>query len=141
MEIRRYEDSDFDGVRSLWEATFPDDPPRNHANIAIPAKLAFQRDLLFVAAEHDGVIGSIMAGYDGHRGWLYSVAVRHNARRCGIGTALVKHAEQALLALGCDKVNLQVRSTNTEVVHFYERLGYATEDRISLGKALSRRAE
>ncbi len=136
MEIRRYEDSDFGGVRSLWEAAFPNDPLRNHADIAIPAKLAFQPDLLFVAADNDGVIGSIMAGYDGHRGWLYSVAVRRDATRRGVGTALVRHAEQALRALGCDKVNLQVRSSNMEVVRFYEHLGYGVEDRISLGKAL-----
>jgi len=77
-----------------------------------------------------------MAGYDGHRGWLYSVAVREKNRRSGAGTALVRQAEQALHALGCGKVNLQVRTTNDAVVRFYERLGYAVEDRISLGRRL-----
>lgn len=136
MEIRRYEASDFDGIDALWNEAFPNDPPRNRAESAVPAKLAFQPDLLFVAVDGGSVIGSVMAGYDGHRGWLYSVAVREGGRRAGVGTALVRHAEQALHALGCDKINLQVRATNEAVVQFYERLGYQIEDRISLGRRL-----
>ena len=77
-----------------------------------------------------------MAGYDGHRGWLYSVAVCESVRRSGLATALVREAEQALYALGCRKVNLQVRTTNKSVVQFYESLGYVVEDRISLGRRL-----
>ncbi len=78
-----------------------------------------------------------MAGYDGHRGWLYAVAVDPGQRRGGVGTALVRHAEQMLRDLGCGKVNLQVRATNAAVVSFYERLGYAVEERISMGKRLT----
>ncbi len=114
---------------------FPDDPPRNRAVVAIPAKLAVD-DLLWVALEEGTVIGSIMAGYDGHRGWLYAVAVSPDHRRGGIGTELVRRAETALAALGCAKVNLQVRATNAVVVRFYERLGYTVEERISMGKRL-----
>jgi ribosomal protein S18 acetylase RimI-like enzyme len=136
VDIRPYETSDFDGVSALWDEAFPNDPPWNRAEIAIPEKLAFQPDLLFVAVEDGGVVGSVMAGYDGHRGWLYSVAVGQGVRRGGVGTALVRHAEQALQALGCAKVNLQVRATNGAVVRFYERLGYAIEERMSLGKRL-----
>jgi len=136
MKIRRYESSDFAEVKSLWEEAFPDDPPWNRAESSIAEKLAFQPDLLFVAVDAGGVIGSIMAGYDGHRGWLYSVAVRATAVRGGVGTALVRHAEKALGALGCRKINLQVRATNEAVVHFYGRLGYAIEDRLSLGRRL-----
>jgi ribosomal protein S18 acetylase RimI-like enzyme len=136
MEIRRYEASDFGAVDALWKEAFPNDPPWNRAENAIPAKLAFQPDLLFVAVEGRDVIGSVMAGYDGHRGWLYSVAVREADRRGGLGTALVRHAEGALHALGCGMVNLQVRATNEAVVRFYEALGYAVEDRVSLGHRL-----
>ena len=136
MEIRPYESSDFDGVRALWQAAFPDDPVWNRAENAIPAKLAFQSELLLVAVEAQNIVGSVMAGYDGHRGWLYSVAVCESARRGGLGTALVREAEQALYALGCRKVNLQVRTTNKSVVRFYESLGYAVEDRVSLGRRL-----
>ncbi len=74
-----------------------------------------------------------MAGYDGHRGWLYAVAVSPEHRRSGIGTQLVKHAMQVLKELGCIKVNLQIRSTSTEVAAFYESLGFAREDRLSMG--------
>lgn len=136
MEIRQYEASDFDGVEALWLEAFPNDPPWNHAKYAVPAKLAFQPDLLLVAVAGHDVTGSVMAGYDGHRGWLYFVAVREKDRRGGLGTALVRQAEQALHALGCSKVNLQVRATNEAVAWFYEHLGYAVEDRVSLGRRL-----
>lgn len=136
MKIRPYEKSDFGGVSALWQASFPNDPVWNRAESAIPAKLAFQPDLLLVAVETQKIVGSVMAGYDGHRGWLYSVAVCETVRRNGLGTALVREAEQALHVLGCRKVNLQVRSTNKAVVGFYESLGYAVEDRVSLGRRL-----
>ena len=114
---------------------FPGDPPRNRADVSIPAKLAVD-ELLWVALDGDTVIGSIMAGYDGHRGWLYSVAVDPGRRRTGVGAALVRHAERELKALGCIKINLQVRATNAAVVAFYERLGFAIEQHISMGKLL-----
>jgi ribosomal protein S18 acetylase RimI-like enzyme len=136
MEIRQYEAADFDGLKRLWEEAFPNDPPWNRAEVAIPAKIAFQPELLFIGVDGDAVIGSVMAGYDGHRGWLYSVAVRHSARRRGVGTALVQRAEQALLSIGCGKINLQIRATNEAVVNFYKGLGYGVEERVSLGKQL-----
>jgi hypothetical protein len=74
-----------------------------------------------------------MAGYDGHRGWLYAVAVDHPHRRHGIARHLVAHALDALRQLGCIKVNLQIRSDNAQVVAFYESLGFCIEDRISMG--------
>ena len=89
-----------------------------------------------MALDGGAVIGSVMAGYDGHRGWLYSVAVQQTCKRGGVGTALVREAERALHALGCEKINLQVRAANEEVVQFYRALGYAVEDRISLGRRL-----
>lgn len=137
MEIRRYRPADFEGVQSLWEEAFPGDPPWNRAETAIPAKLAFQPELLFVAVDEDRVTGSVMAGYDGHRGWLYSVAVRQGCRRDGVGSMLVREAERALAALGCEKVNLQVRGSNEAVTRFYAKLGYAVEERVSLGRRLS----
>lgn len=134
VEIVTYRAEHFDGVRRLWEEAFPDDAAWNRAEAAIPAKLAFQPELLFLAVEGDAVLGTVMAGYDGHRGWLYAVAVRQDRQRGGLGRALVTHAEGALKALGCGKINLQVRATNAAVVRFYDELGYAAEDRISMGK-------
>ncbi|WP_298188554.1 GNAT family acetyltransferase [Novosphingobium sp.] len=136
MEIRPYETPDFDGLDALWREAFPNDPPRNRAEQSVPAKLAMNDDLLFVAVDEGRVIGSIMAGYDGHRGWLYSVAVRQDAKRRGIGTALVQTAEAALRKLGCCKINLQVRSTNAAVIAFYKGLGFTVEEHISMGRLL-----
>ena len=134
VSIETYRPAHFDGVKALWEEVFPADPPWNRAEVAIPAKVAVQPELFFVAVEDGAVIGTAMAGYDGHRGWLHTVAVRLSHRRRGVGAALVRRAEEALKAMGCGKINLQVRATNAEVVRFYQRLGYATEQRVSMGK-------
>jgi len=134
--IESYRGEHFDAVSRLWREAFPDDPPHNRAEVAIPAKLAVQPKLLLVALDSGEVVGTAMAGYDGHRGWLYSVAVRPSHRRCGIGTLLVREAERRLAELGCSKVNLQVRIENTAVSAFYRRLGYEFEERVSMGKRL-----
>ena len=134
MSIRAYRESDVAEVKLLWQQVFPDDPPWNSAESAVPEKLAVQPDLFLVATDEDEVIGTIMAGYDGHRGWLYAVAVSENCRRNGIGTALVREAAARLGTLGCRKINLQIRSANAQVKAFYDRLGYEIEDRISMGK-------
>jgi len=136
IAIRRFDPGDFAGVDALWTACFPDDPPHNRAAVAIPQKLAFQPELFWVAETDGRIVGSILAGYDGHRGWLYSVAVLPGEQRHGLGTRLVRAAEAALQALGCSKVNLQVRDTNQAVARFYARLGYAEEPRISMGRRL-----
>jgi ribosomal protein S18 acetylase RimI-like enzyme len=77
-----------------------------------------------------------MAGYDGHRGWLYAIAVHPSLRRTGLGSRLVRHAEQALVSVGCMKVNLQLLASNEATAAFYKSLGYAAEPRISMGKIL-----
>jgi ribosomal protein S18 acetylase RimI-like enzyme len=134
MEIRRYRASDRPQLVALWTRTFPDDPPRNEPSRMLDAKLAVD-DLIFVAVEGDVVVAAAIAGYDGHRGWLYSVAVDESMRRKRIGSALIRHVVDVLRGLGCIKVNLQVRSTNAGVVAFYQSLGFAVEDRISMGLA------
>ena len=77
-----------------------------------------------------------MAGYDGHRGWMYRLAVAPGHRGKGIAARLVHKAEATLAERGCVKVNLQVRGGNQEVVGFYRKMGYVVEDRISLGKVV-----
>jgi ribosomal protein S18 acetylase RimI-like enzyme len=144
--IVTYQPSHFDGIRVLWHEAFPNDPPWNAAEIAIPAKLKLQPELFLVAIDQDSVdqdlvdqdlvVGSIMAGYDGHRGWLYAAAVLQSHQRQGIGTALVREAETLLSAMGCTKINLQVRASNTAVTAFYNSLGYEIEERVSMGKRL-----
>jgi ribosomal protein S18 acetylase RimI-like enzyme len=137
IQIVTYSPERFEGTKALWRETFPDDPPWNAAEVAIPAKLAIQPDLFLVAVHQDNVVGSILAGYDGHRGWLYALAVLNDYRRRGIGSALVHEAESRLQAMGCGKINLQVRTSNAAVISFYERLGYTSEERVSMGKRLN----
>lgn len=134
--VRVYESADFAGVDALWREAFPAYEPRNWAANSIPKKLAFQPELFFVAAEDRRIVGTIMAGYDGHRGWLYSVAVAKDRRRQGVGAALVSEAERRLIALGCAKINLQMEESNAAVSGFYQRLGYAIEPRVSMGKTI-----
>ena len=133
MHIRACTNADRDRVTALWEQVFPDDPPHNAPDLVFDGKLAMNDCLLFLATHADEVIGTAMAGYDGHRGWLYAVAVLPGHRRHGIGTALVRHAVGALRAMGCTKVNLQVRASNAAVVGFYESLGFEVEERVSMG--------
>ena len=132
MKIRKFQEKDRNSLIELWQRVFPEDPPHNEPSKVIESKLAID-DLIFLVESNNEIIGACMAGYDGHRGWLYAVAVSPEHRRSGTGTQLVKHAMHVLKELGCIKVNLQIRSTNTEVAAFYESLGFAKEDRLSMG--------
>lgn len=121
-------------VSALWRVVFAYDAPHNAPGLAIDRKLAVDDGLFFVALADGAVAGTIMAGYDGHRGWLYAVAVDPAHRKLGLGAALVRHAEQALAARGCMKINLQVTGGNERVCGFYASLGYVIEPRTSMGK-------
>jgi ribosomal protein S18 acetylase RimI-like enzyme len=136
MKIRPYEDADEQAVIALWSEVLPDSAPHNDPATAIRKKLAVERDLFFVAVLGAAVVGTVMGGYDGHRGWVYSVAVDPQYQRRGIGGALVQRLEAALVERGCLKVNLQVRASNAGVIAFYAKLGYSVEERVSMGKRL-----
>jgi ribosomal protein S18 acetylase RimI-like enzyme len=136
LDVRVYRKDDEEAVVALWNEAFQDAGPWNEPRFVIAKKLAMQANLFFVAVEDRAIVGTAMGGYDGHRGWIYTVAVRSDLRRSGIGTALVRKVEAALATLGCPKLNLQVRATNAAVIAFYERLGYAIEERVSMGKRL-----
>ena len=123
-------------VIALWETVFGYETAHNTPSLAIDKKLAVADELFFVALRDAEVIGTVMGGYDGHRGWLYSVAVHPAHRREGLGAKLVRHAEDALIARGCMKINLQIISANASVAAFYEALGYSIEPRISMGKKI-----
>lgn len=137
MHIRNFQPADRDQVVKLWNDVFNNPTGRNEPHGSIDRKEATDDGLFFVGVDGDKIIGTIMAGYDGHRGWIYSVAVSAKRRHIGLGTALVRHAEQALAKLGCPKINLQILPDNAEVVAFYESLGFHTEERISMGKIIS----
>ena len=134
FEVVTYGDAHFEGVKALWREAPLDITGWRAPEIAIPLKVAMQEELFLVAVHGDQVIGTTMAGYDGHRGWLYSVAVLPTYRRAGVGSALVCEAERRLLALGCPKINLQIVLANYSVTGFYRKLGYEIEERISMSK-------
>lgn len=135
MEIRPFRSADQASVVRLWAdcgLTRPwNDPQRD-----IARKLAVQPELFLVGLEGSSIIATAMAGYDGHRGWVNYLAVSPDHRRRGYARLLMERIETGLKAMGCPKLNIQVRETNSDVLRFYERLGYAVEQRISLGKRL-----
>jgi len=134
--ITEYQDEHFAGVEALWQEAFPNDTAWNMASVAIPEKMRFQPELMLVAREGPLVVGSLMAGYEGHRGWISRIAVLNAHRHKRIGQALLAEAERRLAALGCIKVNLQVVESNSAVVQFYKDAGYEIEPRISMSKRL-----
>lgn len=122
-------------VIALWRTVFGYTAAHNDPGLAIDKKIAVD-DLFFVAEEAGRVVGTVMAGYDGHRGWIYSMAVHPDIRKQGFGSALLGHALQQLKSRGCTKVNLQILAANTEVLDFYRAHGFEMEDRISMGMRL-----
>lgn len=134
-EIRPFRAPDEAGVVGLWhlcDLTRPWNDP--HQDIA--SKLRTQPELFLVGVARGEIVGSVMAGYDGHRGWMYYLGVDPRYRRSGLGRALVGEAERLLGERGCAKVNLQVRRENLAAVGFYEAIGYREDDVISFGKRL-----
>jgi chromate reductase, NAD(P)H dehydrogenase (quinone) len=132
--IRPFAPNDRDGVVALWTDVFADDPPRNAPPGLIDRKVTVQPELFLVALQDGRVVGTVLGGYDGVRGWIHHLAVEPGARRAGVASRLMAQVERGLAALGCPKINLQVRATNAAVIAFYERLGYVAEDRLSMGK-------
>lgn len=126
-----------DQVISLWNDVFGYEASHNVPSIVIDKKIDFNDGLFFVAVNNDNVIGTVMAGYDGHRGWIYSLAVSPDFRRKCLGSALLSFAEERLSEKGCMKINLQIMEGNELVEAFYLSNGYQTEKRISMGKRLT----
>ena len=135
MEIHGYRLEDESGVVALWEEcglTRPWNDPRKD----IARKLLVQPELFLVGSVGSQLIATVMAGYEGHRGWVNYLAVSPRWRGRGYGRALMERVEQLLLGLGCPKVNIQVRASNAEALGFYRAIGYAQEEIVSVGKRL-----
>jgi ribosomal protein S18 acetylase RimI-like enzyme len=135
FQITRYSPQYQNAVIDLW----------NECNLIVPQndplediqkKLAFQPELFFIALLKGQLIGSIMVGYEGHRGWIQYLAVLPAFQKRGYGRQLVNKAIVELRKLGCVKANLQVRRSNASVVGFYKHLGFKEEERISMGMRL-----
>lgn len=125
---------------ALWCRVFPEylaaDKPQRDPRANIARKLTTQPELFWVAEVENQIVGTVMAGYDGHRGWIYSLGIEPLHRRAGIATALLQEAERALNELGCPKVNLQVSVDNDGARSFYEAAGYVSDHVVSYGKRL-----
>lgn len=135
MEIRPYAEGDFAAVIALWDATGIN-VPYNDPAIDIPRALASPNTRLFVGVLDDSIVGTVLAGHEGHRGWLYKLAIAPDQRRRGLGRQMVAHAEAWLAAQGMPKINLMIRDTNAAVRDFYVRLGYAVAPRLVMQKGL-----
>jgi ribosomal protein S18 acetylase RimI-like enzyme len=137
VSIRPFRPVDESAVIALWEAcglVRPQNDPRKD----IARKLRVNPEWFLVAESGGRIVGAVMAGYEGHRGWINYLAVDPARRRDGLGRALMAEAERVLRAAGCPKINLQVRPENQEVIAFYEAIGFSVEGAISLGKRLER---
>jgi ribosomal protein S18 acetylase RimI-like enzyme len=135
MHIRPFRPADEAAVVALWGRCGLT-RPWNDPHKDVRRKLAVRPDLFLVVEDAGIVIGTVMAGYDGHRGWINYLGVDPACRRRGVGRALMAEAERLLRAEGCPKINLQVRTSNGEAIEFYRRIGFATDDVVSLGKRL-----
>lgn len=135
MHIRAFNEQDREAVISLWSECGLirpwNDPVKD-----IERKMKVQPHLFLVGLLNEQVVGSLMAGYDGHRGWIYYLAVAPSHQNQGYGKRLMQHAEGLLRQAGCPKINIQIRGVNEAVVEFYRALDYQPDEVVSMGKRL-----
>ena len=136
ITIRPYQAEDEKEVIDLW---FRCDlvVPANNPKCDIERKMTYSPELFLVGVMNGAIVATVMAGYEGHRGWINYLAVAPEFQRQGIGTEMMRSAEERLIALGCPKINLQVRAGNAGVVTFYESIGYNKDEVVSMGKRLA----
>ncbi|MEE9572521.1 MAG: GNAT family acetyltransferase [Candidatus Neomarinimicrobiota bacterium] len=133
--IRSYRESDKDDVIQLWkecELVVPWNDPQSD----IERKQTVQSELFLIGLMDEEIVATAMAGYDGHRGWVYYLAVKPKYQQQGIGEKMMNKAEHALLKLGCPKLNIMVRTTNSDVINFYKAVGYKIDGVTTMSKRL-----
>lgn len=135
MKIRQFREDDREAVIELWKACDLT-RPWNDPSIDIDRKVQFQPELFFVGEFDEQLMASAMAGYDGHRGSVFYLAISPEYQSQSYGQKMMMHIEEVLISMGCPKLNIVVRSSNERVLGFYNNLGYATDDVVSLGKRL-----
>lgn len=135
ITVRTYEPNDEVALVQLWRLCGLT-RPWNDPNADIYRKLDGQSDWLLVAVSERQLVGSVMVGYDGHRGWINYLAVAPDHQQTGIGRMLMTDAESRLRRIGCPKINLQVRGSNHDAIAFYEAIGFQQDDVVSFGKRL-----
>jgi ribosomal protein S18 acetylase RimI-like enzyme len=127
MRVREAQATDVDAVIDLWEragVTRPWNDPR----LDFERALSGSTSSILVAEDAEGLAATAMVGYDGHRGWVYYLAVAAERRGSGVGRVIMSAAEAWLLSAGAPKVEVMVRRDNAAAVGFYESLGYSNAD-------------
>lgn len=135
MTIRPYLHKDQNAVIKLWSECLLT-RPWNKPELDIERKRKVNPGLFLVGLVNDKVVATAMAGYDGHRGWVYYLAVNPAYQRQGYGKQIMEVIAEKLRVMGCPKINLQIREDNADAVKFYENIGYKVEERVSMGKRL-----
>lgn len=133
--IRQFQKNDEKSLVQLWndcELVVPWNNPHRD----IQRKLKVQPELFLVSIHENRLVASVMGGYDGHRGWVYYLAVHPDYQRKGFARQMMLEIEKRLGNMGCAKINLQVRNTNLRVIEFYKRIGYKSDEVMSFGKQL-----
>lgn len=135
MQIRTFQSNDTEAVIALWQAC---ELTRawNNPELDIQRKCAVKDELFLVAVQQRRIVGSVMGGYEGHRGWINYLAVDPTIQKQGLGRKLMHAVEERLIILGCPKINLQVREGNTDVIAFYQAIGFQDDQCKSFGKRL-----
>ncbi|MDA0988977.1 MAG: GNAT family acetyltransferase [Chloroflexi bacterium] len=135
LVIRPYQESDQQSVVKLWRdcglVVASNDPVKD-----IHRKLEIQQEMFLVGVLDTRLVAAMMAGYEGHRGWINYLAVEPGFQGAGIGSRIMEEAEARLRTLGCPKINLQIRRSNADVGEFYKKIGYSVDDVVSMGKHL-----
>jgi ribosomal protein S18 acetylase RimI-like enzyme len=135
FHIRQYSPEDQKAVIELWQKCNLM-RPWNNPRLDIERKLKVNPELFLVGFIDTKVIATVMGGYEGHRGWVNYLAVDPEYQRKELGQQIMKAIEGKIIALGCPKINLQIRTDNLSAVSFYKSIGYKTDDVISMGKRL-----
>jgi ribosomal protein S18 acetylase RimI-like enzyme len=135
MIIKQYTPEYENAVIELWhkcDLIRPWNDPKKD----IERKLKVEPELFLVGLVEGKVMTTVMGGYDGHRGWIYYLAVDPAHQGNNLGRQIMEAIEEKLIGMGCPKINLMVRAENADAVAFYERIGYKTEKLVNMGKRL-----
>ena len=135
LHIRPYRASDEAAVIALWTAcnlVVSHNNPRKD----IARKLQVNPEWFLIGEQDGQIVATCMVGYEGHRGWINYLAVSPSVQRRGLASQMMEEAEKILSKAGCPKINLQIRSTNLQVIEFYKSLGFKIDEVTGMGKRL-----
>ena len=135
ITIRPYSEGDLNSIVSLWEICELS-RPWNDPVKDIERKLSVQRELFLILEKNGEILGSVMGGYDGHRGSVNYLGIHPDHKNEGLGKLLMNRIEEELIKMGCPKINLMVRNSNLDVHEFYRVIGYEEQEVVVFGKRL-----